>query len=1128
MKRNVKIISVIILAALLVSAVALLCSCARLEVKFDSNGGSSVNTVQVKKGKTVNKPADPVRDGYTFGGWYKEKSCENEWNFEKFTVTENIILYAKWTKKADGVNTFWVRFESNGGSAVSEYSAVEKGSKIAEPKAPVKSGSSFVCWCKDEGLSSAWNFSSDTVTENTTLYAKWDTSVFTVYFVSNGGTSVEELKNVTYGSKISRPADPEKTGYDFVCWCKDSILNNVWNFDTDVVTSETSLYAKWEAHIVSSSELRFVSNDGDRTYVLVGINNMTAPKVVVPSSVSGIPVVAIGNGAFKNNSAIAEIELPQGIVSVGDEAFYGCVNLEKVVSESLTQIGNSAFYGCGKLAEITLPATLEDIGSSAFENCSSLKEIDIPQNVLALRSSVFAGCEELVSIKIPSGVRTIADSAFAGCAKLAEITLPSELVKIDNGAFEGCSSVKSFVIPSNVAEIGRRAFRNCFDLVSVTFSDTSESSLITSIESETFCGCSSLASVVLPKSVTNLGYAAFDGCSALENIELPEKITGIDWAAFRNCSSLDSVVIPKNAVTVGESAFYGCKGLTEIEIASSVVYINSAAFYGCENLEKVTLMQGAKQIGSEAFRNCVKLKSIAVPSGITVLGDGAFYGCASLGEVTLPAELNKLGINVFRDCTSLLTVSFPSSLSEIGNSAFENCKMLKSVIIPANVTKISDSAFKGCFELHSVVLPQNLVSVEAEAFYGCVKLASVNLDSVNVETIGSKAFYNCESLSEIELPQSVTRISLGAFEGCKNVSRFAAPFIGGNKGASGNSHFGYVFGAASYRNNGSFVPVSLKTVAVSDGTVTDGYAIADNVFYGCSNLTSVTYSKDVISMGVNAFYGCGSLLEKRGGVHYVLGWAVGCDSDVAQITLEQNVKGITSDAFFGKENITEVTLQNGVTEIPDFAFYLCGSLSNVVLPQTLSRIGAQAFFGCVSLSGLNIPANVTEIGESAFRGASASLEYINVESGNANYESVGDCLIDKSSKTLLLGCSNSVIPSDGKVTSIGREAFYGCGGLETLVIGSNVLTVGDGAFAGCSNLTEVTVSANVTSIGANAFFECAMLNSVIFENAAGWSTVIYDEESESEKTVAIENLEDKEAAAELIKNTYSGTVWTRN
>ncbi len=188
------------------------------------------------------------------------------------------------------------------------------------------------------------------------------------------------------------------------------------------------------------------------------------------------------------------------------------------------------------------------------------------------------------------------------------------------------------------------------------------------------------------------------------------------------------------------------------------------------------------------------------------------------------------------------------------------------------------------------------------------------------------------------------------------------------------------------------------------------------------------------------------------------------------------------------DSVTSVVIENGVTSIGEFAFMYCSALTNIVIPDTVTSIERCAFFGCSSLTSIHIPASVTSIGFNAlYTGgggmggfAPNSLTSITVDPNNPVYLGIGNCLIEKATKTLLYGCTNSIIPTDGSVTSIGDSAFSSCNSLTSIEIPDSVTSIGEDAFIWCTSLTSVTISDSVTNIGESAFRSCPALTDVYY------------------------------------------------
>ena len=155
--------------------------------------------------------------------------------------TSNLTLtVGEWTPSY----TYNVTFNSNGGSTVSPITVMD-GSTFEIPY-PTRTNYIFDGWYKENSLINKWT-ESTIVTENITLYAKWNTvpaNSYVVNFETGEGSTVAP-QTVVYNDKVARPADPVRDGYSFVGWYKDSSFTNVWLFESDLVTTNTTLYARW-------------------------------------------------------------------------------------------------------------------------------------------------------------------------------------------------------------------------------------------------------------------------------------------------------------------------------------------------------------------------------------------------------------------------------------------------------------------------------------------------------------------------------------------------------------------------------------------------------------------------------------------------------------------------------------------------------------------------------------------------------------------------------------------------------------------------------------------------------------------------------------------------------------------
>ena len=554
------------------------------------------------------------------------------------------------------------------------------------------------------------------------------------------------------------------------------------------------------------------------------------------------------------------------------------------------------------------------------------------------------------------------------------------------------------------------------------------------------------------KPVTSIGNSAFEDCTGLTSVTIPYSVTSIGGSAFSGCAGLTSVTIGDSVTSIGSLAFYGCKGLTSVTIGKGVTSIGDDAFSHCERLTSITVAEGNTKYNSAG--NClIETESKTLITGcensiiptdgsVTSIGEGAFYSWG-LTSITIPDSVTSIGEGAFSGCTGLTSITIPDSVTSIGEYAFFNTAWYNNQ--PNGLVYAGKVAYKykGTMPSNtSIVLKEGTLGIADSAFYGCTGLTSVTIPD-SVTSIGSSAFSGCTSLTSITVAKGNTKYHSA---GNCLIETESKTLIAGCKNSIIPTD-GSVTRIGSY----AFERCGLTSVTIPDSVT----SIGGRAFSWCVGLTSVTIGKGVTSIGDGAFSNCNGLTS---------------------ITIPNSVTSIGGRAFSWCGWLTSVTIGDSVTSIGSYAFENCSSLTSVTIPDSVTSIGDYAFRYCARLTSVTIPDSVTSIGSSAFSGCT-SLTSITVAKGNTKYHSAGNCLIETESKTLIAGCKNSIIPTDGSVTRIGSYAFERCD-LTSVTIPDSVTSIGDSAFSNCTGLTSVTIGDSVTSIGDSAFSDCTGLTSV--------------------------------------------------
>jgi autotransporter-associated beta strand protein len=237
--------------------------------------------------------------------------------------------------------------------------------------------------------------------------------------------------------------------------------------------------------LLTSTPFNFVAANGAVT--ITGYTGAdTAP--VIPATINGLPVTAIGASAFANKSTLTRVTIPDSVTSIGDQAFAYCSGLLEILVDpanpNFSSLDGVLFnqdqttliqWPGGRTGDYTVPASVTQIGSYAFAGCAGLTGVVIPASVTSMGDYAFLECTGLVNLTLGSGVTRLAEGVFAICPLLTSLTIPTSVTEIALYAFYGCLGLTEVTIPAGVASIGEAAFMDCNNLASARFAGNAPS-----------------------------------------------------------------------------------------------------------------------------------------------------------------------------------------------------------------------------------------------------------------------------------------------------------------------------------------------------------------------------------------------------------------------------------------------------------------------------------------------------------------------------------------------------------------------------------------------------------------------------------------------------------------------------
>ena len=655
--------------------------------------GALADIIRTSGNETLDLPAAPGKDGYTFAGWFFDNGTwRNELTADTYSekpLTGDVSVYAFYEKTEEPVlpQEYTVFFDVDNGTPVAAVTT----SRIEKQPQTTREGYTFEGWYADKNFTEKVTFPYD-VTRAQTLYAKWKKNTYTVHFETDGGTAVGDM----IVSVIERSPSTEKKGYTFEGWYADENFTEKVTFPYEVTKAQT-LYAKWTQNIPAGITFT-VDADG----VLTGAEGLTESgmTVEIPSVVNGIAVREIGQDVFKDNKNIAVLIIPDTVERLGYRVCSGCTALREVrLSPSLRVISDEAFDGCSSLQKVNFPATLKEIRSDAFSG-TALTEFTAPDSLTDIWGYAFKDCTALKSVEL-NNVRNLGSGAFTNCTALESVSLSDNMEKLNDHIFDGCASLARIDMPDkpiavSFTVLGGTAYYNNpsnwekgvlyadgyliavnADFAALTEYAVKEGTKVIADNAFSGAGYSGkVKKITLPDGLYRIGQGAFTKLGALTEVNIPESVRSIGYGAFAAtgydvaANYTDGGLYVGNWLVAVENA-----AMTSFTVKDGIVGVadgkDTSLFPSrAQKATQLSLPSSLKYIGTRSFAR-LRITELQLPAGLQTLGEGAFASCSWLKTVNLGdcAELESIGAQAFTNA-AITEITIPAGVVSMGELVF--------------------------------------------------------------------------------------------------------------------------------------------------------------------------------------------------------------------------------------------------------------------------------------------------------------------------------------------------------------------------------------------------------------------------------------------------------------------------
>ena len=549
--------------------------------------------------------------------------------------------------------------------------------------------------------------------------------------------------------------------------------------------------------------------NADGTVTVTGTAIDPEGPAIVPATVRGKTVSAIGVSAFARQGALTELVLPKTLTAIRADAFAQSPALTNVTFRSaapsapepvgldpatctvFAPYGSEGWdYGIAKWQGVPItwyPAPAEDDERRSHPDAFWKTEANGDGTVAVVGVNGTCEGDVIVPSKIFGQTVTEIGTAFACCGNVVSVTIPSNVAQIATGAFSNCTALASLVFTGRPPAV--------------------EGSLGLDGEKCVICYDRRYA------AEWDDGSGRWQGCwlfglthdegfwKTAENPDGTLTVVG-SLAAPEGEMVVPPLISNKLVTAIATGAFSNCTALAALEIAPGIMFVGEDAFAGDTALVKVVLPEGLA-LGAGAFRDC-EIESVVLPSAQADIPDAAFSNCTKLADVTFPTNLASIGSSAFAGCP-LGSLEFTASLTNIGANAFAGCGKLERLRFFGNAPQVPAEGlgldgnvtfvfvmpgtdgwgevpgfWQGC-PIAYWCDPSGLVTVTNDdggltvvGYAGGDPVGALEIpktiDGRPVTMIAEDAFKNATSLDAVTIPSGVTNIGEFAFVGCDRLT----------------------------------------------------------------------------------------------------------------------------------------------------------------------------------------------------------------------------------------------------------------------------------------------------------------------------------------------------------------------